>query len=77
MAFERTRVYSEPVTETPCIHLRSKAMYVTGMQTPKHPDEAGGHYCWCNQTQHIVGPDQHAVDARRCGPDRECYRATH
>ncbi|MBW3597239.1 MAG: hypothetical protein KY475_08190 [Planctomycetes bacterium] len=77
MAFERTRIYSEPVTETPCIHLRSKAMYVTGVQTPKHPDEAGGHYCWCNMTQHTIGPDRKDVDARRCGPERDCYRQSH
>ncbi len=77
MAFERTRVFTDPVTESPCIHLRSKAMYVTGEQTPKHPDEAGGQYCWCNLTQHVVGPDQHDVDARRCGPGRDCYRASY
>jgi hypothetical protein len=77
MPFERTRTYSDPVTESPCIHLRSKSMIVTGTQTPKHPDESGGQHCWCNLTQHIIGPDEKDVDARRCGPGRDCYRATY
>ena len=59
MAFEK--YYDEPelVTLPPCVHLRSKAMFTTGqLINPDHPDESGSHYCWCNMTQHIIGPDK-------------------
>ena len=68
MAFEKKYDVPEPVTHQMCIHLRSKAMYVTGDRDPKAPDEEGSHYCWCNMTQHILGPDQSNVDQRECSP---------
>ena len=77
MAFEKFYDLPEPVEHAPCIHLRSKAIYVTGQLTPNHTDEDGSHYCWCNLTQHVIGPDQSDVDHRECGPDRECYRKDH
>ncbi len=78
MAFEKNYDLPEPVEHSPCIHLRSKAIYVTGeLRTPDHPDEAGSHSCWCNLTQHILGPDQKDVDGCDCGPGRKCYKLTH
>ena len=78
MPFEKYYDQSEPVTEPACIHLRSKAMYVTGdLRNPEHPDEAGSQYCWCNLTQHIFGPDKEEVDRPTCTPGRGCFRATH
>jgi hypothetical protein len=75
MAFSKYYDVPEPVTTPPCIHLRSKAIYVTGdLKDPNHPDEAGSQYCWCNITQHILGPDEKSCDQRRCTPDRPCYR---
>lgn len=78
MPFEKYYDEAPPVTEPACIHLRSKAIYVTGdLRNPDHPDEAGSQYCWCNMTQHILGPDQSAVNRRACTPGRGCYRETH
>lgn len=78
MAFEKFYDVSLPVTEPACIHLRSKAMYVTGdLRNPEHPDEAGSQYCWCNKTQHVLGPDQADVNRARCVPGRDCFCATH
>ncbi len=78
MAF--TKYYDEqnPPEHPPCIHLRSKAMCVTGsLCAPDHPDEEGSQYCWCNMTQHLVGPDENYVDATKCVPERPCYRSTY
>lgn len=78
MAFKKYYDESLPVTEPPCVHLRSKAMYVSGdLKDPEHPDEAGSQYCWCNLTQHVYGPDKLQVDRPGCVPGRDCYKATH
>ena len=77
MAFEKHYDLPEPVEHEPCVHLRSKAIYVTGELTPNHTDEDGSHYCWCNLTQHVIGPDQSDVDHRSCSPDRDCYKKCH
>lgn len=74
MAFEKHYDLPKPVEHPPCVHLRSKAMYVTGELLPNHTDEDGSHYCWCNMTQHVIGPDQQDVDQRQCSPERSCYR---
>lgn len=74
MPFQKYYDESLPVTTPPCVHLRSKAMYVTGqLRNPDHPDEAGGQYCWCNITQHIIGPDQQVVDRPNCTSGRKCF----
>jgi len=78
MPFEKYYDAHLPVTEPACIHLRSKAMYVTGeLRNPDHPDEAGSQYCWCNVSQHVLGPDQLAVNRPACIPGRGCYQAGH
>ena len=78
MAYIRHFDEPEPVLEPACIHLRSKAMYVTGeLRNSDHPDESGSHYCWCNMTQHIVGPDGEEVDRPACIPGRGCFRETY
>ena len=61
----------------PCVYLRSKAMYVTGeLRTPEHPDEEADEQCWCNMTQHVIGPDDLSVDRLACVAGRTCFRAT-
>lgn len=78
MAFQKSYDVSEPVREPACIHLRSKAMYVTGnIRNAEHPHEIGSHSCWCNMTQHVIGPDQQAVSPRECRDGRTCYRDSH
>jgi hypothetical protein len=66
------------VTSPACIHLRSKAMYVAGQigQTESAADPGSG-ACWCNQTQHVVGPDQKYVNRRACISGRDCFKTTY
>lgn len=77
MAFEKKFDQPEEVTAEPCIHLRNKGMYITGEIDSERPDEAGGRFCWCNQTQHAMGPDRKEVDRPLCVPGRECYQLTY
>ncbi len=75
MAFEKQHELPQTSTEPACIHLRSKAMYVTGEMRPTgDPEENGSQHCWCNITQHVIGPDKMDVDRETCGPSRECYK---
>ena len=75
MAYKRIIDPDLPITHTACVYLRSKQMYVTGQVDPDHPDEDGReHYCWCINTQHILGPDDNPVGRAECSPERECYR---
>lgn len=78
MAFQKYYDANLPSTQPACVYLRSKAMYVTGsVKNPAHPDEEGSQYCWCNQTQRVMGPDQQPVNRCDCVPGRECYRETY
>jgi len=74
MTFEKHYDVPETITEPACVLLRSKRIYVTGQPDPDHPDEAGGSYCWCNRTQHVLGPDDQSVAREHCIPGRDCYR---
>lgn len=78
MPFEKYYDVERPTHEPACVHLRSKAMYVTGsLRNPEHPGEAGTPHCWCNITQHVLGPDRGDVARQRCIPGRDCYRETY
>lgn len=69
-----------PVVATPpCIHLRNKAMYVRGVvgDAEHFPEESGAGQCWCNLTQHCVGPDQTYANRQLCLPTRECFKETY
>ena len=56
-----------------CMHLRSKGMYVTGQ---RDLDGAiGDGHCWCNKTQHVIGPDDGLVARLSCNNGRACYQA--
>jgi hypothetical protein len=58
-----------------CRHLRSKGMYVTGKLDPANEDYEGmgdGH-CWCNLTQHELGPDDQLVVRDDCIVHRKCF----
>ncbi|REK12727.1 MAG: hypothetical protein DWQ37_10890 [Planctomycetota bacterium] len=59
-----------------CRHMRSKAIYVTGKMEPSAEmvDMGSGH-CWCNHTQHILGPDSELVERRACNSSRDCYES--
>lgn len=79
MPFEKSYDALPQITTPPCVHLRNKAMYVRGtVNDPENfPDESGAGYCWCNLTQHVVGPDTRYVTRGECVPTRDCYRETH
>ena len=78
MPFEHYYDEKRPVRGLVCIHLRSKSMYVTGeIKNPDHPEEAGAQYCWCNLTQHVIGPDQQTVDRHACIDGRGCFKETY
>ena len=78
MAFQKSYDSSLPITSAPCIHMRSKAIYVMGsLKSSHHPDEEGSGDCWCNKTQHIMGPDREIVARTVCTPGRSCYEETY
>jgi len=69
---------SKPDRQPICIHLRSKAIYVTGeLKNPEHPDEEGSHHAWCNLTQNVRGPDRRPCDRCACTSGRKCYSESH
>ncbi len=75
MAFEKQHEPPEAPTDAICIHLRNKAMYVTGdMRPPREVVEEHSGHCWCNITQHVVGPDRKGVDPIDCAAGRDCYQ---
>lgn len=76
MPHERTFGELKTTGQPACRYLRSKAMYVTGDVDPTNPDEVDSHsYCWCNRTQHVIGPDEGHVVRSDCVAGRKCYEA--
>ena len=75
MAFQKYDNLLEEVSELACRHLRSKAIFVTGQLEPSHADEEGSHYCWCNLTQHVLGPDDRDVCRQGCTQGRQCFKS--
>jgi hypothetical protein len=74
MPFKK-QILPEPLAQPACIYLRSKRMYVSGDFPSREQAEAeDACYCWCNQTQHVVGPDRQAVERRTCVSGRSCFR---
>jgi hypothetical protein len=66
------------VSSPACIHLRSKSMYVLGqLGQVDHPAEPGSGACWCNLTQHAIGPDDKYVARESCIEGRTCYKTTY
>lgn len=53
-------------------------MYVMGqIGETDHPADPGSGACWCNQTQHFVGPDDKYVNRRECIEGRNCFKSTY
>ncbi len=78
MGYKRSFDNGRPTEpQPPCMHLRSKAIYVTGDPDPKSPEEEGStrFNCWCNKSQHVIGPDQQLVDRDACVSGRGCFCA--
>lgn len=75
MGYKRSFDETGGQPQTPCMNLRSKAIYVTGNPDPQPHDEEGStrFNCWCNKTQHVLGPDQDLVDRATCVDGRECF----
>lgn len=59
-----------------CRYLASKGQYITGLLNPtKENCGVGDGYCWCNQTQAHLGPDDDFVGRDRCTSGRGCFVA--
>lgn len=57
-----------------CGSLRSKKFFMLdglAMDASEYLD--GSNYCWCRETQQVVGPDGSRVNPARCVPGRSCY----
>lgn len=76
MAYQRTFDDPKEPLPAPCIFLRSKAIYVTGDPDPQSKEEEGStrFNCWCNLTQHVIGPDQQLVERPSCIDGRGCFQ---
>jgi hypothetical protein len=62
------------IPANPCLHFLSKGMFVSGKLEPTHAEDGmGDGYCWCNQTQYVMGPDKTLVERTTCRPGRACY----
>jgi hypothetical protein len=77
MGYQRSFDQKSIPTLPPCMNLRSKAIYVTGNPDPRSPEEEGStrFNCWCNKTQHVLGPDREIVDRQSCVDGRDCFEA--
>ena len=62
-------------TASPCLHLRSKGMYVyTDPPEGESYEDDDTTNCWCFQTLKSFGPDDELVGARACrDASRSCY----
>lgn len=77
MPFQKVYDADQPITQPACALLRSKAMLVAGTRLAQDQGEdTGSRYCWCNLTQHTMGPDDQLAGRRACVPGRDCYRET-
>ena len=63
------------VGESPfCGSLRSKKFFLLdGLATDASQYLDASNYCWCRETQGVVGPDGSRVQPQRCVPGRSCY----
>jgi hypothetical protein len=77
MGYQRSFDEQETTSQPPCMNLRSKAIYVTGNPDPQSPEEEGStrFNCWCNKTQHVLGPDEDLVDRTDCIDGRICFKS--
>jgi hypothetical protein len=71
---------SEPlaVVESPfCGSLRSKKFFLLdGLATEASDYLDASNYCWCCETQGVVGPDGGRAQPTRCVPGRACYSSS-
>jgi hypothetical protein len=75
MPFRKQYDLPEPLTQPPCVFLRSKRLYVQGDFISPEEAEHERHF-WCSKTQHVIGPDSQCVDRTSCVAGRACYRLT-
>lgn len=68
----RTQPAASSAGSAACRHLLSKGMFVSGMIDPAEVGMSDGH-CWCNKTQHALGPDDGLVARHKCIVGRRCY----
>lgn len=56
-----------------CRHLRTKAMYVYGRDTPDAFVTSRSSHYHCLRTQFVTGPDGGLTVPESCRPTRECF----
>ncbi len=65
---------SEGLLSPFCGSLRSKKYFMMdGLATEADQYLDGSNYCWCRETQQVIGPDGGRVRPDRCRPGRSCY----
>ena len=67
---------SEVVLSPFCSELRSKNYFMIDVLPTEVDDYLGASgYCWCYETQQVIGPDGGSVEPDRCVPGRSCYQS--
>jgi hypothetical protein len=56
-----------------CRHMRTKALYVYGQDTPDAVMTSRSSHYHCLRTQFVTGPDQGLCVPERCTPGRSCF----
>lgn len=74
-AMESVNEAGAPVLQSAfCGSLRSKKFFMLdGLATDASDYLDASNYCWCGETQMVIGPDGGRAQPRRCGPERSCY----
>ncbi len=56
-----------------CKHLRTKALYVYGQDTPDAFTTSRSSHYHCQRTQMVTGPDRAPCVPESCEPGRDCF----
>jgi hypothetical protein len=56
-----------------CRHMRTKALYVYGQDTPDAVRTSHSSGYQCLRTQFVTGPDQRLCAPEECTPGRDCF----
>ena len=63
-----------PILSAFCGSLRSKKFFMRDSLATEESDYLdASNYCWCRETQQVIGPDGGRVQPSRCVATRSCY----
>ena len=66
----------KPSVPPPCLHLRTKRMYIPALAENAAQDDAHSgdqSFYWCNKTLTALGVDDDPVHPCACRPGRSCH----